>query len=61
MSFGGGEDEAAVFFGVSLRLWGSAQHCEWGQCGPHVPTGASALSQVSTSKPKIWFVMLQGI
>jgi len=53
MSIGGGEDEAAIFFGDSLHFWGSAQHCEWGQCCPCGPAWASALSQVSTSKPNL--------
>ena len=42
------EDTSAVILHHPLRVWGSAQYSQWGQCGPHDPSRAPALSQVGT-------------
>lgn len=50
MSTGSSEDTSAVVLYHPLCVWGSTQHCQRGQRGPHVPARAPALPQVGTQQ-----------
>lgn len=55
LSTGGGEDPPAVIFPQLLCVGGSAEHCQWRQCGPHVCAWPPALPQVGIHYAKIDF------
>lgn len=50
LSTGSSEDPTAVVLHHPLRVWGSAQYCQRGQCGPCVPARPPALPQVGTQE-----------
>lgn len=46
LSTGGGEDSPAVIIPQLLRVWCSAQYCQWRQCCPDVCSWSPAFPQV---------------